>query len=141
LLYSFCSGPLAAQTPDLNWSLPPTGAWKTTDWHGFRKTAANGFACPFLLKDALPEAVWNLGRSPAAPRAVPHGFECARRARGIRFRHRIDEYHAFGQTGVDLYLDGIYRGTATAKKDSKTGDALSNTSISTWAHGPAWSGR
>jgi lysophospholipase L1-like esterase len=29
--------------------------------------------------------------------------------------------HAFGQTGVDLYIDGVYRNTAIAGKDSKPG--------------------
>jgi len=32
--------------------------------------------------------------------------------------------HAFGQTGVDLYLDGMYRGTAVADKDAKPGKTV-----------------
>jgi lysophospholipase L1-like esterase len=31
----------------------------------------------------------------------------------------MSNMHAFGQTGVDLYADGIYRGTAIAGKDAK----------------------
>ena len=56
--------------------------------------------------------------------------------RGIRFRTNSStlairlEYpkppnmanmHAFGQTGVDLYIDGVYRNTAIAGRDSKPG--------------------
>ena len=35
--------------------------------------------------------------------------------------------HAFGQTGVDLYVDGIYRGTAIADRDAKPGKTQEHT--------------
>jgi len=33
----------------------------------------------------------------------------------------MNNMHAFGQTGVDLYSDGAYRGTAIADKDAQPG--------------------
>src|SRR6266849_7907089 len=35
--------------------------------------------------------------------------------------------HAFGQTGVDLYADGVYRGTAIADRDAKSGKTQEHT--------------
>ena len=35
--------------------------------------------------------------------------------------------HAFGQTGVDLYADGVYRGTAIADRDAKPGKTIEHT--------------
>jgi lysophospholipase L1-like esterase len=32
--------------------------------------------------------------------------------------------HAFGQTGVDLYADGVYRGTAIADREAKPGKTI-----------------
>jgi hypothetical protein len=80
---------------------------------------------PLRLKDQLPPAVWNLGQSPS----------------GLRIRLRTDStslaiklaypsppnmanMHAFGQTGVDLYMDGVYRSTAIAPKDAAPGKAV-----------------
>jgi hypothetical protein len=74
---------------------------------------------PQRLKDQIPLAVWSLGLSPS----------------GLRIRFRTDStqvaiklaypsppnmtnMHAFGQTGVDLYVDGVYRSTAIAPKDA-----------------------
>jgi hypothetical protein len=76
---------------------------------------------PHRLKDQIPESVWNLGQSPS----------------GVRIRFRTDStrltiklaypsppnmtnMHAFGQTGVDLYIDGVYRSTAIATKDASS---------------------
>jgi lysophospholipase L1-like esterase len=35
--------------------------------------------------------------------------------------------HAFGETGVDLYADGVYRGTAIATRDAQPGKTLEHT--------------
>lgn len=86
------------------------------------ENGANLIRFPARLKDVLPKAVWGLAQSPSGGR--------------IRFRTDSDrlairlEYpsppgmrnmHAFGQTGVDLYLDGVYHSTAIATADSKPG--------------------
>jgi lysophospholipase L1-like esterase len=77
---------------------------------------------PKRLKDELPPPVWNLGLSPA-------GARIRFRTDSTRVAIRLDypsppnmaNMHAFGQTGVDLYLDGIYRSTAVAPKDAAAG--------------------
>ena len=44
-----------------------------------------------------------------------------RSASNIQSRLNMANMHAFGQTGVDLYIDGVYRNTAIAGRDSKPG--------------------
>jgi len=118
----FLLSPLAAQTPDLNWITPTDGRMEINGLAWFSENGGEWFRLPVRLKDALPKAVWNLGRSPSGARVR---FRTDSNALAVRVEYDsapdMTNMHAFGQTGVDLYLDGIYRGTATAKKDSKTG--------------------
>ncbi len=74
---------------------------------------------PQRLKDELPPPVWNLGLSPSGGRIR---FRTNSTRLAIRLEYpsppNMANMHAFGQTGVDLYLDGVYRSTATAPKDA-----------------------
>jgi lysophospholipase L1-like esterase len=88
----------------------------------FQENNAKTIRLPLRLKEALPPAVWNLGLSPS-------GGRIRFRTNSTRLAIRLDypsppnmaNMHAFGQTGVDLYLDGVYRSTATAPKDAAAG--------------------
>lgn len=77
---------------------------------------------PKRLKEQLPPAVWNLGLSPSGGRIR---FRTDSTSITIRLDYpsppNMANMHAFGQTGVDLYLDGIYRATAVAPKDATAG--------------------
>jgi lysophospholipase L1-like esterase len=77
---------------------------------------------PLRLKDSLPPAVWNLGLSPSGGRIR---FRTNSTRLAIRLEYpsppNMTNMHAFGQTGVDLYLDGVYRSTAIAPKDAVAG--------------------
>ena len=42
--------------------------------------------------------------------------------------------HAFGQTGLDLYADGVYRGTAIADRDAKPGKTIEHTYFQDQTH-------
>jgi lysophospholipase L1-like esterase len=75
---------------------------------------------PRRLRDEIPKAVWNLGESPSGLRIR---FRTDSTSLAIRLSYlsppNMTNMHAFGQTGVDLYVDGVYRSTAIAPRDAK----------------------
>ena len=77
---------------------------------------------PSKLKDTYRKPVWDLAQSPSGGRIR---FRTNSGALAIRLEYPgppgMRNMHAFGQTGVDLYADGVYRGTAIADSDSKPG--------------------
>src|SRR5688572_10497554 len=74
---------------------------------------------PRRLKDQIPQAVWNLGESPSGVR-VRFRSDSTRVAIKLAYPSapNMTNMHAFGQTGVDLYVDGVYRSTAIAPKNA-----------------------
>lgn len=74
---------------------------------------------PLRLKDRLPSAVWSLGLSPSGGR-IRFRTDSSRIAIKLAYPSppNMANMHAFGQTGVDLYVDGVYRSTAIAPKDA-----------------------
>jgi hypothetical protein len=74
---------------------------------------------PRRLEASLPPSVWNLGLSPSGGR-IRFRTDSTRLAIRIEYPSppNMANMHAFGQTGVDLYLDGAYRSTAVAPKDA-----------------------
>lgn len=83
---------------------------------------------PRRLEKELPSAVWGLGLSPSGGRLR---FRTDATAIAIRLEYpgppNMVNMHAFGQTGVDLYLDGVYRSTAIAPKDAVDGKTVEHT--------------
>jgi lysophospholipase L1-like esterase/pimeloyl-ACP methyl ester carboxylesterase len=77
---------------------------------------------PKRLESELPKAVWNLGLSPAGGRIR---FRTNSTSLVMRLEYpsppNMTNMSDFGQTGVDLYLDGVYRITAVATKDAEAG--------------------
>src|SRR5690242_16441589 len=77
---------------------------------------------PVKQKDTYRKPVWELAQSPSGGRIR---FRTNSTTLAIRLEYPeppgMSNMHAFGQTGVDLYADGVYRGTAIAGKDSKPG--------------------
>lgn len=114
--------PAAAQTGDLNWVAPPDARLEINGlpWH--KENGGEWYRLPLRLKNSLPKAVWDLGQSPSGGRIR---FRTDSASIAIRLEYpsapNMRNMHAFGQTGVDLYVDGVYRATATAASDSKPG--------------------
>src|SRR3569833_377054 len=69
------------------------------------------FRLPGKQKDAYRKPVWDLAQSPSGGRIR---FRTNSTAVAIRLEYpeapAMSNMHAFGQTGVDLYADGVYRG-------------------------------
>ena len=86
---------------------------------------ANGSGCPCgsMTPCRNPSGIWGTRRAGDGFAFGPTPTSIA-----IRLEYRsgpdMTNMHAFGQTGVDLYLDGIYRGTAIAKRDSTVGEPV-----------------
>jgi len=77
---------------------------------------------PEKLKASYRTAVWNLAQSPSGGRIR---FRTNSSTLAIRLEYPkapdMTNMHAFGQTGVDLYVGDVYRDTAI---DGKTGGAV-----------------
>jgi hypothetical protein len=86
------------------------------------------FRLPAKLKDTYRKPVWDLARSPSGGRIR---FRTNSAALAIRLEYPeppgMKNMHAFGQTGVDLYADGVYRGTAAADRDARPGKTQEHT--------------
>lgn len=74
---------------------------------------------PQRLKPQLPPAVWTLGESPSGAR-IRFRTNSSRVAIKVAWPSapNMNNMHAFGQTGVDLYIDGVYRSTAIAPRNA-----------------------
>src|SRR5688572_25069651 len=92
------------------------------DIHGLPWLAENKgelIRLPQRLKEQIPPAVWNLGLSPSGGR-IRLRTDSTRVAIKLAYPSapNMTNMHAFGQTGVDLYVDGVYRSTAIAPKNA-----------------------
>ncbi len=88
----------------------------------FAENGGELFRLPVKLKDTYRKPVWELAQSPSGGRVR---FRTNSGTLAIRLEYPeppgMSNMHAFGQTGVDLYADGVYRDTAIAGRDSKPG--------------------
>jgi len=80
---------------------------------------------PRRLESQIPKPVWNLGLDPTGGRIR---FRTDSTSVAIRVEYRgpsnMQNMHAFGQTGIDLYVDGVYRSTAVAPRDATAGKTI-----------------
>jgi hypothetical protein len=115
---------LAAQTPDssLRW-LPVTSTEVEVDglpW--FAQNKGELIRLPLSLEKVVRPPVWNLAKSPSGGR-IRFRTDATSVAIRLEYPSRPDmaNMHAFGQTGVDLYADGVYIASAIADKDAAPG--------------------
>src|SRR5215468_2752002 len=95
---------LAAAT---DWIPPADARLEVRGLPWFQENDHKTIRLPLRLKDALPSPVWNLGLSPSGGR-IRLRTNSTRLAIRLEYPSPPDmrNMHAFGQTGVDLYLDG-----------------------------------
>ncbi len=126
----FAAQPLfhAAQAAELRWISFPSEPIAVNGLPWFGENGGSLSRLPVQLKDTYREPVWDLAQSPSGGRLR---FRTDSTAIAIRLEYPkppgMTNMHAFGQTGVDLYIDGAYRGTAVAARDSAPGKTQEHT--------------
>ncbi len=115
LLLAAFAGVASAQ----EWIAPQDGRLEIDGLPWLAENRGEMIRLPRRLESALPPSVWNLGLSPSGGR-VRFRTDSTRLAIRIEYLSPPDmtNMHAFGQTGVDLYVDGAYRSTLIAPKDA-----------------------
>ena len=114
--------PLVAADAPLHWIPLPSSQVQMDGLPWYAENGGELFRLPAKLKDTYRQPVWELAQSPSGGRIR---FRTNTSILAIRLEYpeppSMKNMHAFGQTGVDLYADGVYRGTATADRDAKPG--------------------
>jgi lysophospholipase L1-like esterase len=113
---------LPAEGPPLRWVQLPNAQMEVDGLPWYGENGGELFRLPASLKDTYRKPVWELAQSPSGGRIR---FRTNATTLAIRLEYPgspgMSNMHAFGQTGVDLYADGVYRGTAIAGRDAKAG--------------------
>jgi lysophospholipase L1-like esterase len=129
-------GAASSQTGEMVWIAPPDARLEINGLPWYAENGHQWMRLPLRLKDTLPPAVWSGGTNPTGGRIR---FRTDSPTVAVRLEYpsppNMANMHAFGQTGVDLYLDGVYRGTAIAAKDAKAGQTVEKVYID-WRHQP-----
>src|SRR5690349_1949593 len=120
-LGSLLAAPLCADS-ELRWLPLPSPELEIDGLPWFAQNGGEFFRLPAASRDRFPQPVWNLAKSPSGARIR---FCTNSTALAVRLEYpsapNMSNMHAFGQTGVDLYTDGVYASTAIADKDAKPG--------------------
>ena len=108
--------------PDTNWIPGGDARMERNGLPWFQENHGEWIRLPLRIKDQVRPEVWSLAQDPTGGRIR---FRTDSNLIAIRLEYSgppgMSNMHSFGQTGVDLYLDGFYRGSAVANKDSKAG--------------------
>ena len=111
---------LFAQEAPMRWMQIPNQQMEVDGLPWYGENGGELFRLPAKLKDTYRKPVWDLAQSPSGGRIR---FRTNSAALAIRLEYPgppgMRNMHAFGQTGVDLYTDGVYRGTAIDGSDAK----------------------
>jgi lysophospholipase L1-like esterase len=112
----------AQEAQPLNWVTLPNEQIDVAGLPWYGENGGELFRLPVKLAASYRPPVWELGQSPSGGRIR---FRTNSTTVAIRLEYPsgpgMANMQAFGQTGVDLYADGVYRATATAGKASKPG--------------------
>ena len=119
---------LALATLSIDWIAPPDPRLPVHGLAWYAENQGVPIRLPQRLKATLPQEVWNLGLSPSGGR-IRFRTDSTRLDIKLEFPSppNMTNMHAFGQTGVDLYLDGVYFSTVIAPKDAAVGKIVEQT--------------
>jgi len=122
LLVAAQLSPLLAEDVALRWIPLATPQVEVDGLPWFAENGGELFRLPVRLKDTYRKPVWELAQSPSGGRIR---FRTNSSSLAIRLEYPeppgMRNMHAFGQTGVDLYTDVVYRGTAIDDSEGKPG--------------------
>jgi len=120
--------PLVAEDAPLHWIPLPSPQVQMDGLPGYSENGGELFRLSAKLKDTYRKPAWELAKSPSGGRIR---FRTNSSVLAIRLEYpespHMTNMQAFGQTGVDLYVDGVYRGTAIADLDAKPGKTSEHT--------------
>jgi len=114
--------------PDLRWIELPSPQLEINGLPWYAANHGEWIRLPLRLKGVVRDPVWELAQSPSGGR-IRLRTDSTSLAVKLEYPEPpgMRNMHAFGQTGVDLYVDGVYRGTATADAEAKPGKVYSHT--------------
>ncbi len=128
ILVAMCLRPLAAADAQLRWMTLPSGQVEINGLPWYGENGGELYRLPVKLKSTYRPPVWDLAQEPRGGRIR---FRTNSSAVAIRLEYPRPpdgtNMHAFGQTGVDLYADGVYRDTAIAGRDAAPGKTVEHT--------------
>jgi len=130
LMALFAAAGLAAQTPDppIRWVPITSSEIEVAGLPWFAQNQGELYRLPLSLREIVRPPVWNLAQSPNGARLR---FHTDTTSLAIRVEYpsapNTANMHAFGQTGVDLYVDGVYLTTVVADKDAAPGKLYERT--------------
>jgi lysophospholipase L1-like esterase len=115
---------LAAQTADTAWrwiSLP-AAELEVDGLPWYAENHGDLVRLPLRLEETFRRPVWDLAKSPSGAR-IRFRTDSATLSLRLEYPSPPDmaNMHAFGQTGVDVYADGVYLSTAVADKSAAPG--------------------
>ncbi len=124
---------MALAALSMDWIAPPDARLPVFGLPWYAENQGEQIRLPKRLKDQLPPAVWNLGLSPSGGR-IRFRTDSTRLAVRLEYPSppNMNNMHAFGQTGVDLYVDGVYHSTAIAPKDAAAGKIVEQVYFENW---------
>src|SRR5882762_3463999 len=127
-LFALHLSALLAEDAALRWVELPNPQMEVDGLPWYGENGGKLFRLPVKLQDTYRQPVWELAQSPSGGRIR---FRTNATTLVIRLEYPeppgMKNMHAFGQTGVDLYADGVYRGTAIADRDAKPGKTQQHT--------------
>lgn len=111
--------PLAA--PE-RWIPLPSSLLEVDGLPWYVENGGEWYRLPVRLMDKYPKSVWNLAKDPSGGR-IRFRTDSTSLAVRLEYPHPpgMQNMHAFGQSGVDLYVENTYWGTAVADKDAAPG--------------------
>jgi len=128
VLIAACVCPLRAADAALRWVSLPNAQFQVNGLPWYAENGGELYRLPIKLRDTYRKEVWDLAQSPSGGRIR---FRTDSSAVAIRLEYpgppAMKNMHAFGQTGVDLYADGVYRGSAIATPEAKPGKTIEYT--------------
>lgn len=118
--------PLSAQTNKataiLRWVQPASGEVEVDGLPWFKENGGSMCRLPVRARSTFRKPVWSLAQCPSGGRIR---FRTDSPTLAIRVEYssapNMANMQAFGQTGVDAYVDGAYMVSAIADKDAKPG--------------------
>ncbi len=114
----FVNGVQAQDT--IRWIEFPNSAFTVNGLPWFQENTPDLYRLPKRLQDVVRPPVWGLAQDPSGGR-IRFKSDCT--ALGIRLEYPrlsgMRNMHTFGQSGVDLYADGDYVGTAIHEQEKE----------------------